>query len=95
MPLRPKQIDLPDPELTVSVEKRAEGFLIRTDAKHYAVGICLTSSLTDIPLSDNWFDITGREGVEVFLPEDASLRGTTAETLAGSLTAMSVYDTYH
>ena len=94
MPLRPKQVDLPDPELTVSVEKREEGFLIRTDAKHYAVGICLTSSLTDIPLSDNWFDITGREGVEVFLPEDASLRGTTAETLAGSLTAMSVYDTY-
>ena len=95
MPLRPKQIDLPDPELTVSVEKREEGFLIRTGAKHYAIGVCLTSTLTDVPLSDNWFNITGREGVEVLLPEDASLSGVTAETMAGSLTAMSVYDTYH
>ena len=77
------------------MEKREEGFLIRTGAKHYAIGVCLTSTLTDVPLSDNWFNITGREGVEVLLPEDASLSGVTAETMAGSLTAMSVYDTYH
>ncbi len=84
---KPKYYSYCNPEIIYSIEKKGDYTVIRLKASKYAKSVCVDFSGHDFVLSDNFFDITSEEPVEIFVNTDAD-----SQTLYKEISIISMYD---
>lgn len=90
----PKQADFPAPEYQIEVSEEEEEFAVHITSDCFAYQVELVSEITDVPFSDNYFDLCDADGVTVTLPKSRLEPGLTAEELKQSISIRSVADSY-
>ncbi len=83
----PKHFILLDPQIEVSAKSANGGVYLTLTARNFAKDVEISFESYDIPLSDNYFDLTSKNGYTVFAKTDLS-----PEALLNDISIMSVYD---
>jgi len=92
--VKPKHFEFPKTEYTIDVIKAEECFDIRVRASGFSHYTELALTDCDAVFSDNYFDITGPQGVCVSVPKAALMEEMTVEEIKHRLQVRSVRDTY-
>ena len=92
--VKPKHFRFAKPNYTANVTEDADQFTLHITADTYASYVELTFADVDCVLSDNYFDITGPEGVTVTIDKAQFKTLPTAADLQAQLHILSVADTY-
>ena len=91
--VKPKHFHFAKPSYKATVTEKSDTYALHITADTYASYVELTFRDVDCVLSDNYFDITGPEGVTVTV-DKAQLADCTAADLQEQLHILSVADTY-
>ena len=91
--VKPKHFHFAKPSYKATVTEKGDIYALHITADTYASYVELTFRDVDCVLSDNYFDITGPEGVTVTV-DKAQLADCTAADLQEQLHILSVADTY-
>jgi beta-mannosidase len=90
----PKYFSFRKPSYRLDVQDRGEHFAIRVGADSFCRFVRLEIQGEDVVFSDNYFDISSREGVEVLASKAELRRPCCARSLEAALSVMSAADTY-
>ena len=92
--VKPKHFQYRKPEYVIAVTETKEQFQIRVRSSSFAQYVELELEELDGVFSDNYFDITTPEGVEVSLPKTELPEGCTFQNLERQIRVRSVADSY-
>lgn len=92
--VKPKYFQFETPVYDLAVTEEEERFRIHVGADTYASYVELYLEQDDVVFSDNYFDITSREGVDVFVEKREFGRPVTAEEIRRELHVRSVADSF-
>jgi len=90
----PKYFSFKLPEYIVEVNDRENCFAISLKVNTFCHFVRLKIEGEDVVFSDNYFDITGREGVEILVSKGELKKSYTVETLKAALRVFSVADSH-
>ena len=83
--VRPKAYQFLPSEVEVQIREEKDAFLLTLQAPVYTKSVCLRLRDADCVFSDNWFDIHGREPVQVSVPKQGQIEGMSAAELREQL----------
>ena len=86
--VKPKDLKLEDPELTLEIKEAGDTFLISITAKKLAKNVFLNTDLNTDHFSDNYFDVLAGQTVEITFPATGDL-----EQFKSSLQVINLYET--
>ena len=92
--VKPKYFQYSIPQYEVQVREDSERFYLRVKADTFANYVELYLTEADCVFSDNYFDITEKEGVEVTVEKSQLPSGFTAEEIKRQLRIKSVAESY-
>lgn len=92
--VKPKHFQYLKPEYVIAVTETEEQFIIRVKSSSFAQYVELELEELDGVFSDNYFDITTPEGVEVSLPKTELPEGCTLQNLERQIRVRSVAGSY-
>lgn len=92
--VKPKYFQYSIPQYEVQVREDSERFYLRVKADTFANYVELYLTEADCVFSDNYFDITEKEGVEVTVEKSQLPSGFTAEEIKSQLRIKSVAESY-
>lgn len=91
---RPKYFDYKTPHYTADITDAGESFAVHIGADTFANYVELYFENVDAVFSDNYFDITSRNGVTVYVGKNQLDKSVTAEKLMQELHIKSVADSF-
>jgi len=86
-----KELNLPEPEIKLSIEKVEAGWAINVSSKRFAKGVYLESDLPGILFSDNFFDLVPGQAKLVKITGDLV---NNSNEIAESLRVISLVDSF-
>jgi len=92
--LKPRDLALPAPELSVSVSPHPGGATVKVTARKFARAVWLSAGATEGFFSDNFFDLLPGETAQVEWSAPPGSSPEAAGQLSAALHATSVRDTY-
>jgi beta-mannosidase len=90
----PKYFSFKLPEYKMDVSDTGDNFTILLKADTFCHFVRLKIAGEDVIFSDNYFDVTGKDAVEILVPKDALKKTYTAQMLLAALTAFSVGESF-
>ncbi|MGI5976702.1 MAG: beta-mannosidase [Candidatus Limivicinus sp.] len=88
----PKHFRFINPCIHADIEETEDCFLLTLKAAAYAKSVCLDLKTADCVFSDNWFDIHGREPVNVAVEKSSLRPALTLSKFSEQLVIFSNYD---
>jgi len=82
----PKHFSFAKPEYSVDVDEKSDSFAITIKANTFCRFVRVKIPGEDVVFSNNYFDITGKEGVEIMVSKEELKKAYTAQTLKALLT---------
>jgi beta-mannosidase len=86
--VKPKELQLDDPELTYDVTQKEDEFVIKLQSSKLAKNVFLSTNLSADHFSDNYFDVLPGKPVQINYPKIASI-----DDFETSLKVLSLYNT--